>query len=125
MTCTVSFLNNVVVEVTRRGETSVSGRNTLQAGGWSQVGELTGAMEETTEEERQAYAGEDGVPTMRFVCYQSWLLRPKDRLRVSNVLFKWRQRYGHLSGTQYTIVSTANSCRGMIAYLGPVQSETA
>jgi hypothetical protein len=60
---------------------------------------------------------------MRFVSERSWLLRARDRLKVLDVKERWRPRFGHLSGLEFVVLSTANSFRGIVAFLGAAQAE--
>lgn len=88
-----------------------------------QVAILDGSLEETTEEEHEALAGLDAAPSMRFIAYHNYLMRPRDRVKVEQVKERWRERFGHLSGQEYVVLSTANSFRGTVGYLGPAQAE--
>jgi len=116
-------LVNVRVEVLRPDATRLSDRRTLTLGNVRQVAVLDGVLEETTEEEREALAGLDTAPSMRFIAYHNYLLRVRDRLRVTDVKQRWRERYGHLNGQRYVVLSAVNSFRGIVAFLGPAQAE--
>ena len=114
---------NVRVEVSRPAATSVSDRQTLKMGATSPIGEFDGNLEETTEEEREALAGLDDAPSMRFIIYRNWQLKVRDRLRVLDVKWRWRWRFAHLNGLELVVLSTTNAVRGMVCYLGPAQAE--
>jgi len=116
-------LVNVRVEILRPDATKLSDRHTLTFGNSRQVAVLDGSLEETTEEEREALAGLDASPTMRFIAYHSYLLRVRDRVRVEAVKDRWRERFGHLSGQEYVVLSTSNSFRGTVGFLGPASAE--
>jgi hypothetical protein len=113
---------NVRVEASRERAAAVTDRQTMRRGDLYQLAVLDGVLEETTEEERQALAGLDGSPSMRFIAYHNFLLRPRDRLKVADVKERWRERYGHLSGAEYIVLSATNSFRGVVAFLGPAQA---
>ena len=114
-------LVNARVEVWRQRPAAVSDRRTVRLGDSYQVAVLDGALEETTEEERQALAGLDSVPAMRFIAYRNYLLKVRDRLKVTDVKERWRERFGHLNGTEYVVLSTTNAFRGTVAFLGAAQ----
>ena len=114
---------NVRVQISRPAATTVSDRQTLKMGSTSTIGEFSGNLEETTEEEREALCGLDASPTMRFIAYSNWQIHVRDRLKVLDVKWRWRWRFGHLSGVEYVVLSTTNSFRGAVAYLGPAQAE--
>lgn len=114
---------NVRVQVSRPAATTVSDRQTLKRGDTSIIGEFDGNLEETTEEEREALAGLDDAPSMRFVIYRNWQLQVRDRLKVIGVKWRHRPRFGHLNGVEYVVLTTTNAVRGMVAYLGPAQAE--
>ena len=116
-------LANVRIQVSRPAATTMTDRQTLKMGSTSTVGELSGCLEETSEEEREALIGLDSTPAMRFISERSWLLRTRDRLKVLDVKERWRARFGHLSGLEFVVLSTANSFRGIVAFLGAAQSE--
>ena len=116
-------LVNVRMQVARPAPTHVTDRQTLKLGDTSTVGEFSGCLEETTEDEREALFGLDGNPTMRFIAYGSWLMRVRDRLKVLDVLWRHRPRFGHLNGAEYVVLSVVNSFRGAVAYLGAAQAE--
>ena len=116
-------LVNVRIQVSRPAPTHVTDRHTLKTGDTATVGELSGVLEETTEEEREMLCGLDASPTMRFIAYGSWLLRVRDRLKVLDVKWRHRQRFGHLNGVEYVVLSVVNSFRGGVAYLGAAQAE--
>jgi len=116
-------LVNVRIQVSRPAPTHVTDRHTLKTGDTSTVSELSGVLEETTEEEREMLCGLDASPTMRFISYDSWLLRVRDRLKVLDVKWRHRPRFGHLGGAEYVVLSVVNSFRGGVAYLGAVQAE--
>jgi hypothetical protein len=116
-------LVNVRIQVSRPALTHVSDRQTLKLGDTSTVGEFDGVLEETTEEEREALCGLDSSPTMRFIAYRNWGLRVRDRLKVLDVKERWRPRFGHLSGLEFVVLSTSNSFRGIVAFLGAAQAE--
>jgi hypothetical protein len=113
---------NVRAEVTRERAAAVTDRQTMRRGDLYQLAVLDGVLEETTEEERQTLAGLDGSPSMRFIAYHNYLLKVRDRLKVTDVKERWRERYGYLSGTEYVVLSTTNSFRGVVAFLGPAQA---
>lgn len=117
------YLVNVTMAFTRRGDTRLTDRQTLAAGERQRVATLDGVLEETTDEEKAGFAGLDAAPSMRFIAYRSWLLKAQDRGRVLRVLHKWRDRYSYLSGRQYLVLSTVNSNRGTVAFLGPAEAE--
>ena len=116
-------LVNVRIQVSRPAPTHVTDRHTLKTGDTATVGELSGVLEETTEEEREMLCGLDASPTMRFIAYGSWLLRVRDRLKVLDVKWRHRERFGHLGGVEYVVLSVVNSFRGSVAYLGAAQAE--
>ena len=116
-------LVNVRIQVSRPAKTHVTDRQTLKLGDTSTVGELSGVLEETTEDEREMLCGLDVSPTMRFICYGSWLLRTRDRLKILDVMWRHRPRFGHLNGIEYVVLSVVNSFRGSVAYLGAAQAE--
>ena len=116
-------LVNVRIQVSRPAPTHVTDRHTLKTGDTATVGELSGVLEETTEEEREMLCGLDASPTMRFIAYGSWFLRVRDRLKVLDVKWRHRPRFGHLGGAEYVVLSVVNSFRGGVAYLGAAQAE--
>lgn len=116
-------LVNVRVDVRRPKASGVTDQGTVKLGETYQLAVLDGALEETTEEERQALAGLDASPSMRFIVEHNWLIRVRDRLRVTDVKERWRERFGHLGGEEYVVLSTTSSFRGMVAFLGPLQAE--
>jgi hypothetical protein len=113
----------VRIQVARPAPTLVTDRQTLKLGDTVTVAELSGVLEETTEEEREALCGLDASPTMRFIAYGSWLLKVRDRLKVLDVKWRHRPRFGHLNGLEFVVLSVANSFRGSVAYLGAAQAE--
>jgi len=116
-------LVNVRVQISRQNPTHVTDRQTLKLGDRVTVAELSGVLEETTEQEREALCGLDGSPDMRFIAYGSWLVRTRDRLKVLDVMWRHRPRFGHLGGAEYVVLSVVNSFRGGVAYLGAAQAE--
>ena len=116
-------LVNVRVHVSRQDPTDLSDRHTLKAGNRRVIAELSGVLEETTEQEREALVGLDDAPDMRFIAYGNWQIHVRDRLKVLDVMWRHRPRFGHLSGTEYVVLTTTNSFRGNVAFLGPAQAE--
>ena len=116
-------LVNVRVQISRQDKTEVTDRQTLKTGNRRIVAEVSGVLEETTEQEREALMGLDGSPDMRFIAYGNWALRVRDRLKVLDVKWRHRPRFSQLSGSEFVVLTTTNSFRGMVAFLGPAQAE--